>query len=87
MSLTSVQNNPHFYFLTPSINIAWGGGGRTVSLGLVDTNYTTFRMDKQRGPTVQHRELLPVSSERPGWKRTEDKEPKRVHMCTTDVFA
>ena len=41
-----------------------GGGGegevRTGSLGLVDANYY-IRMDEQRGPTVEHGELYPVS--------------------------
>ena len=33
----------------------WGWGqGRIGSLGLADTNY---RVDKQQGPTVEHREL------------------------------
>ena len=33
----------------------WGQQGQTI----------TFRMDKQQGPTVQHRDLYPVS-----WDRT-----------------
>ena len=42
-------------------------GGWTGSLGLVDANYYIypFRMDKQRGPTAEHRELYPIS-----WDRT-----------------
>jgi len=28
----------------------------------------TFRMDKQWGPTIQHRELCPISWERSWWK-------------------
>ena len=35
------------------------GEGWTGNLGLV-TQTTTFRMDKQQGPTVEHRELYPV---------------------------
>ena len=27
----------------------------------------TFRVDKQQDPTVEHRELYPVSWDRPGW--------------------
>ena len=34
----------------------------------------TFRMGKQWGPTVQHRELYPVSWERPRWKLVWEKE-------------
>ena len=34
--------------------------GCTGHLGLVDANIT-FRMDEQCGPTVQHRELSPLS--------------------------
>ena len=45
-----------------------GGSGEGVgwmgSLGLVDAK-VTFGMDKQWGPTVQHRELCPIS-----WVRT-----------------
>ena len=43
--------------------IQWEGEevGWLQSLGLVDANYYIW-MDKQWGPTVQHRELCPVSS-------------------------
>ena len=41
-----------------------GGSGMEGSLGFVGANYS-FRRDKQRGPAVQHRELYPVSWDRP----------------------
>ena len=34
----------------------------------------TFRMNKQWGPTIQHRELYPISWERLWWKIIEEKE-------------
>ena len=56
-----------------------GGGemeeGRTGSLGLAEANYY-IRMDKQQGPTVQHRELYSVSYDKPQWKRLS----KRVYV-------
>ena len=33
-------------------------------LGLVNANYT-FRVDTQQGPIVQHRELYPMSQDKP----------------------
>lgn len=45
------------------LGIATGRGeevGWTRSLGLLDANYCTG-MDKQWGPTIEHRELCPVS--------------------------
>jgi len=38
------------------------------SLGLADANYLT-QNSKQQGPTVWHRELYSVSSDKPSWKR------------------
>ena len=35
--------------------------GWTGSLGLADANYYIFRMDKQQGPTVEHREIYSIS--------------------------
>ena len=35
----------------------------------VSRSTTTFRMDKQQGPTVQHRELYPISWDKPSRKR------------------
>ena len=36
-------------------------------LGLEDMSL--YRVDKQQGPTVQHRELYSMSCEKPSWKR------------------
>ena len=33
------------------------------------TQTTTYRMDKQPGPNVQHRELYLISWDKPQWKR------------------
>ena len=38
--------------------------GRTGSLGLAGAN-DYIQMDKQQGPTVQHRELYSISSDKP----------------------
>ena len=45
----------------------WGRGeGWTGSLGLDwEMQTITFRMDRQQGPTVQHREVYPVSWDKP----------------------
>ena len=49
----------------------WQGGvigeGRTGNLGLADAN-SSIRLDKQQGPTVQHRELQSISCDKPQWK-------------------
>ena len=45
---------------------------KTGSLGLVDANYSC-RTDKQWDPTVQHRELYPISSDRTWWKTVWEK--------------
>ena len=55
----------------------WGG-----SLRLADANYTE-RMNKQQGPTVQHRELYPVSWDRPWWKILWEKECKSMYDWVT----
>ena len=28
-----------------------------------------YKMDKQESPTIQHRELYPISNNKPSWKR------------------
>ena len=45
----------------------WQGCG----LELWDQQMQTiiYRMDKQQGPTVQHRELYSISCDKPEWKR------------------
>ena len=45
----------------------WGREG----LGVWDQQMQTviYRMDKQQGPTVQHRELYSMSCDKPQWKR------------------
>ena len=40
------------------------GMGWTGNVGLVDANYY-IQNDRQSGPTVQHKELYPVSRDRP----------------------
>ena len=42
----------------------WQGNGWIGSFGLADANYY-YRMDKQQGPTVQHRELYSVFCNKP----------------------
>ena len=39
----------------------------------------TVRMDKQRGPTVQHRELYPVTWDRTSWKIIGEEE--YIYIC------
>ena len=43
-----------------------GESGNFVKIPIKQT--TTFRMDKQWGPAIQHRELYPVSWDRTWWK-------------------
>ena len=45
----------------------WGRDG----LGVRDQQMQTIihRMDKQQGPTVQHRKLYSISCDKPKWKR------------------
>ena len=54
--------------------------GWTRSLELVDAN-CYFRMDKQQSPTILHRELYPVSWDRPWWKTVWEKEC--IYICMT----
>ena len=44
-----------------------GGGWERVALGVWDQHMQTdiYRMDKQQGPTVQHRELYSISCDKP----------------------
>ena len=44
------------------------GEGWNRSLALVDATII-YRMDKQQGPTVQHKELYSISCDKPQWKR------------------
>ena len=44
------------------------GGGQTVWSKQIYT--IIYGMDKQQGPTVQHRELYPISCAKSQWKRT-----------------
>ena len=39
--------------------------GRIGSLGLTDEKASIYRMDKQQGPTVEHRELYSISCDKP----------------------
>ena len=41
--------------------VASGGEGWIESFGLADVNYYIYRMDKQEGPIVWHRELYSIS--------------------------
>ena len=41
-----------------------------------------YRMDKQQGPTVEHRELYLISCDKPEWKRIR----KGIHVCITESF-
>lgn len=45
--------------------MGWGGG---LEVWDEQMQTITYRMDKQRGPTVQHRELYPGSYDKPLWK-------------------
>ena len=47
-----------------------GGWGRN-GLGVWDQQMQTsiYRMDKQQGPTVEHREPYSISCDKPSWKR------------------
>ena len=53
----------------------WGGSRMDGDFG-VDRSKLTFRMDKKRGPTVQHRELYPIS-----WNRQMMENSMRKRMC------
>lgn len=39
----------------------------------------TFRMDKQGGPAVEHKELCPISWHRPGWETMWERERMYTH--------
>ena len=39
-----------------------------------------YRMEKQQGPTVQHRELYSIPCDKPEWKRTW----RRIYRCITE---
>ena len=41
------------------------GAGWIESLGLADAKYYIYKMDKQQGPTVEHRELYSISCDKP----------------------
>ena len=48
-----------------------GGGWGRNGLGIWDSQMQTsiYRMDKQQGLTVEHRELCSISCDKPEWKR------------------
>ena len=46
----------------------------TGRLGLADVNCYIQKLDKQQGPTMQHRKLYSVSYDKPQWKRLLKKE-------------
>ena len=43
---------------------------------MVNHIFTIITIDKQQGPTVEHRELHPLSCDKPYWKRT--------YVCVTE---
>ena len=47
--------------------VGWGRDG----VGCWDQQMQTitYRLDKQQGPTVEHRELYSISCDKPSWKR------------------
>ena len=47
-----------------------GGGWERVGVGVWDQQMQTiiYRMDKQQGPAVEHRELYSISCDKPQWK-------------------
>ena len=47
----------------------------------------TLRMDKQRGPTVQHTELYPISWGRSWWKITQEKESIFMYDWVTWLYS
>ena len=53
-------------------------------MGPLQMQTITFRMDKQQGPTVQHRELYSISWNRPGWKRIQKKNVYTVYIYKID---
>ena len=48
-----------------------GGGGRREGGGVWGQQMQAiiYRLDKQQGPTVQHRELDSIPCDKPSWKR------------------
>ena len=42
-----------------------GGGGIETEIWDYQMQTSTYRMDKQQGPTVQHKELYPISCNKP----------------------
>ena len=49
----------------------WGVGRERDRLGVWgwQMQTITFRMNKQQGPNVQHRELYSISCDKPSWER------------------
>ena len=68
MNLSTNQKQTHRH--RKQVAKGEGGWGRD-GLGVWDQQMQTiiYRMDKQQGPTVQHRELYSVSCDKPQWKR------------------
>ena len=67
MNLSMKQNQGH---REQTGGCQGGGGWGRVGLGVWDQQMQTsiYRMDKQQGPTVQHRELYSKSCDKPSWK-------------------
>lgn len=47
--------------------VGWGGG---LEVWDEQMQTTTYRMDKQKGPAVRHRQFYSVSGDKPLWKVT-----------------
>ena len=71
--LGQICSTSNSYYFKKYVQQACGcrgvGEGWIGSLGSADENYYIERMDKQQGPTVEHRELYSTSCDKPQWKR------------------
>ena len=66
MNLSTKQKQTHRY-RDQTCGCQGGGGRERGGLGIWgwQMQTITFRMDKQQGPAVQHRELYPISWDKP----------------------
>ena len=65
LSTTQKQTHKHREQTCGCQGGGWQGAGMDWGLGLAVAHYYIYRMDKQQGPTVEHRELYSISCDKP----------------------
>ena len=65
MNIPMKQKQTHRHGEHRLVVAKFGGMEWIGSQSLADVNHYLYRVDKQQGPTMQHRELYPISCDKP----------------------